>query len=433
MKRKVRQAVYLLLAAAAFALLIVVIINAQSPESLMSPPEASGDYKDIQKVIEKSIGSGIILKAPNTGEYTTAITFMDLTNDGENDAVAFYRIKTDDTSSIYMSVLVKSGSQWVTGASVKGKGNDILEFSYGDMDYDSVPEITVGWSMFDSKDNNTLSVYAVSFTSKSVKISETDSLIYTKMYVADVCGEGRKEIILVKNTYNDESSTAKATVYELEDKKLHSIGSLKLVSAVTEYKKIQKQKIDSVNVFYLDGVVDKDYMITEIFYWDSKKNVLVSPTDKNGAMPQTLRKGNVASMDINSDGKIEIPFSTDEQDSEYISLTSWMQFNGKDFSRVLTGLCQNGLIFNFPSAWKDKVAVTYQDNIWSFYDVTGGQRNKLFELAAVNISQWQQYSVKKFDKLTIDYGTIYGIKLSETSSKLMIGKNEIKQCIVNVR
>jgi 5-deoxy-D-glucuronate isomerase len=62
----------------------------------MTPPEAAGDYKDIQKVIEKNVKNGIILKAPNEGMFSTAITFSDFNGDNENDAVAFYRVKNDE-------------------------------------------------------------------------------------------------------------------------------------------------------------------------------------------------------------------------------------------------------------------------------------------------------------------------------------------------
>ena len=169
MSLRIRQAVYILLAIAAFVLMIVVVTNSQSPESLMSPPDAVGDYKDILNVIENSADNGIILKAPNEGENTTAITFADLNGDKENDAIAFYRLKNDDTSAIYMSVLFRSGSKWLAGEPIKGKGNDILEFSYGDLNYDEIPEIVVGWNMFDSKDNNTLCVYTFSLDNETPK------------------------------------------------------------------------------------------------------------------------------------------------------------------------------------------------------------------------------------------------------------------------
>ena len=269
MKQRVRQGLYILLAVVAFALLVIVVINSQSPESLMTPPEAAGDYKDIQNVIEKSIGNEIILKAPNEGTYTTSITFVDLNSDDANDAVAFYRLKNDDTSAIYMSVLIKQYSKWIASEAVKGQGNDVLEFSYGDMDYDSVSEIIVGWNMFDSKDNNTLSVYTVSSQKSKAVVKEKDSLIYTKMSVTDISGEGRKEILLLKNTYNDEDSPANATVYIFEDGKLSPISSLSIVPSVTEYKKLQTQTLDNKNIFFLDGVVESDSMITEIFYWDN--------------------------------------------------------------------------------------------------------------------------------------------------------------------
>ena len=432
MKQRVKQGLYILLAVVAFALLIIVVINSQSPESLMTPPEAAGDYKDIQNVIEKSIGSEIILKAPNEGEYTTSITFVDLNADDANDAVAFYRLKNDDTSAIYMSVLIRQHSKWIASEAVRGQGNDVLEFSYGDMDYDSISEIIVGWSMFDSKDNNTLSVYTVSSQKSKAVVNENDSLIYTKMCVTDVCGEGRKEILLLKNTYNDEDSLAKATVYVFEDSKLSPISSINIVSSVSEYKKLQTQLLDNKNVFFVDGVIESDSMITEILYWDNSLNKLVSPTNTQGAYPQTLRKGTVCSTDINSDSILEIPFENVSIGKPYINLTDWKQFDMKEYKTVMHGVCTDELIFNFPDSWKNNVVVTKKGSVWSFYDISSGNNDKLFDLVAAGLSDWQQFS-KDYDKLKIDYGTIYGVKLTSSKSKLALNRNEIAKAIVNIR
>lgn len=431
MKQRVRQGLYILLAVVAFALLVIVVINSQSPESLMTPPEAVGEYKDIQNIIEKSIKNEIILKAPNEGEYTTSITFIDLNSDSNNDAVAFYRLKNDDTSAIYMSVLIKQHSKWIASEAIRGQGNDVLEFSFGDMDYDSVSEIVVGWNMFDSKDNNTLSVYTVSSDKNKAVVRESDSLIYTKMSVTDICGEGRKEILLLKNTYNDEDSPAKATVYAFEDGKLKPLSALNTVSSVTEYKKLQTQSLDNKNIFFLDGVVQSDSMITEILFWDASSKKIVSATNQT-PYPQTLRKGTVCSTDINGDSVIEIPFENESIGNPYIPLTDWKQFDFNGFKTVLHGVCTDELIFNFPESWKENVAVTKKGSVWSFYDITSQTNEKMFDLVAAGLSDWQQFS-KEYDKLKIDYGTIYGVKIASSKSKLSLSKNEITKCIVNIR
>lgn len=432
MKHRIKQGLYILLAALAFLVLIIVVINSQSPESLMTPPEAAGDYKDIQNVIEKSVGGGIILKAPNDGEYTTSITFLDLNSDNDNDAVAFYRLKSDNTSSIYMSVLFKKGSKWIACDPLKGLGNDVLEFSYGDMDYDAIPEIVVGWNMFDSKDNNTLSVYSVSSQKGKFLVSENDSIIYTKMCVADICDEGRKEILLIKNTYNDESSKARATIYALEDRKLNSVSSIDLVPSVTDYRALQIQQLDKRNVFFLDGIVEKDSMITEVLYWDTEATVLKNATASDTKYPVTLRSGTVPSTDINSDGILEIPFSMQSIGKPYMDLTDWKQFGFEGFKSVLSGVCTDELIFNFPSKWNGNIAVIQKGNVWTFYDINSDSNEVLFSLLASGISDWQQFS-NDYDKLKIDYGTIYGVKTTSSKSKLALTKKEIADCIVNIR
>jgi len=433
LKLRIRQAIYVILAVAAFALLILVITNSQSPESLMNPPEAAGDYKGIQNVIEKSLDNGIILKAPNEGDYTTSITFMDLNADGENDAVAFYRIKNDDTSSIYMSVLLKSGSKWQASEPVKGKGNDVSEFSYGDLNYDSVPEIVVGWNMFDSKDNNTLSVYSVGEKNAQTVVKTCDSVIYTRMLVADVCAEGRNEILLVKNMFNDETGPASATVYELVDNRLKAMDTAQLVSAVSDYKKIQLQNVGGTNVFFLDGVVETQNMITEVIYWDKAAGALKTPT--YAQEPQAVisyREGTVPSTDMNDDGIIEIPFAAEEVAPDFARLTDWKQFEFEKYVSIAGGICSDELVFIYPQKWQNNVAVKQKGKVWSFFETTGYEPVKLFDLVVSDISDWKTLS-NQYDKLTIYYGTIYGVKLASSDSDLSLSKSEIEQCIINIR
>ncbi len=402
MKLRIRQAIYIILALAALALLILVVTHSQSPESLMNPPEAAGDYKSIQNVIEKTLDEGIILKAPNEGNFTTSITFMDLNGDSENDAIAFYRIKNDDTSSIYMTVLLKSGSKWLASEPVKGQGNDVLEFAAGDLNYDSQPEIVVGWNMFDSKDNNTLSVYAVEDEGGQV-------------------------------TFYDESSPANATVYELVDNTLKPLSETKLYAAVSEYKTLQAQPVQGTNVFLLDGVVETHSMITELIYWDKGTAALKSPTYMaDAAQISTYREGLVSATDINADNVIEIPCRAEANGGEYEVLTEWKQFGFDKFTDIVQGVCSDNLIFNFPEKWKGQVAVLRKGNVWSFYDTGTGEQEKLFELAVADISEWKSLSAN-YDKLKIYYGTIYGVKLADTDSALALSKNEIEQCIINIR
>jgi hypothetical protein len=70
------------------------------------------------------------------------------------------------------------------------------------------------------------------------------------MLVADVCAESRSEILLIKNTYMDESAPATAGVYEFVDNQLKAIGTTQLQSAVNEYKQFQMQNVENTNVFF---------------------------------------------------------------------------------------------------------------------------------------------------------------------------------------
>lgn len=61
----------------------------------MSPPKATGDKADIQRVIEESAGS-YTFKYPQKGDYRSAVIMHDINGDGTDEAVAFYKSNTPD-------------------------------------------------------------------------------------------------------------------------------------------------------------------------------------------------------------------------------------------------------------------------------------------------------------------------------------------------
>lgn len=433
-KDLIKKIVCVILVIAAFVFLVFILNKSLSPEVLMSPPASVGDYKKIRQVVEKSIGSEITLKAPSGGEYTSAITFIDFTADGANDAVAFYRLKNDDTSSIYMSVLIKDEDNWIAGDSIKGSGNDIMEFAFGDMDYDSYPELIVGWNMFDSKDNNTLSVYSIAYKNTKTVVKLCESKIYTKMYAGDICGEDRCELLIIRNSSVGSENPADASLYEMENKKLNRISEINLDGSVTSYESVKIQTVKNSKFLLLDGLVDDTAMITEIVTWNASEKALVSPTynENTGRAYATKRNGYVLSMDINSDGIVEIPFEIDNG-TDAINLTSWKQYNGSEFTEVTVGLCDSGMIFNFPDEWIGNVSVKNSGDVWSFYDVSGPNQVLLFKLAMVDISEWNEYRENGYENISINYGTIYGLKSEKTDSSFALNKKSIAECIVAVK
>ena len=219
----------------------------------------------------------------------------------------------------------------------------------------------------------------------------------------------------------------------MEDDILKSVGTSQLLSSVSAYKQFQIQQVDNINVFLLDGVVDKTNMVTEILYWNKKTASLNNPTYGTSAQELiTYRSGTVTASDINADGIIEIPFRIENGEDEFVGMTEWKQFSFQKFTTVAQGICTDELVFNYPDKWKDGVAATQKGDVWSFYDISGEQPEVLFDLIVSDISQWQSHS-DKYDKLKIHYGTIYGVKLGSSHSKLALSKSEIEKCIINNR
>ena len=76
---------------------------------LMRPPYPAGEDRNIQEELTKSLGS-FTLKYPKSGSYRSAIVRTDLTGDGRNDALVFYR--QDETKPISLALLSKDNGEW---------------------------------------------------------------------------------------------------------------------------------------------------------------------------------------------------------------------------------------------------------------------------------------------------------------------------------
>ena len=89
---------------------------------LMRPPYPAGEDRSIQEELTKSLGS-FTLKYPKTGSYRSAIVRKDLTGDGRDDALVFYR--QDETKPISFALLSQDKGKWQFVSKKEGEGGEI--------------------------------------------------------------------------------------------------------------------------------------------------------------------------------------------------------------------------------------------------------------------------------------------------------------------
>ena len=85
-------------------------------DSLLKPPSLSKEQQQIYLALQDAVGSGITLQYPRAGANLSAFTVVDLDNDGEDEALVFYK-KTSLTAmenGLRLSVLDQVKGEWMS-------------------------------------------------------------------------------------------------------------------------------------------------------------------------------------------------------------------------------------------------------------------------------------------------------------------------------
>lgn len=317
---------------------------------LMRPPYPVGDGKKIQEQLTKNLGN-VILKYPKNGDYRSAIIQTDLTGDGQNESIVFYR--KDETSLISLAILKQVNGQWQLAATKESDGGEVERVMFGDVNNDNIKEIIVGWTIY-SSGANIISAYSFDNTSIntievrefSESLSNNISVAYTDMQIYDFDDDGSDEIIASYINSSELTTTAKLIEYHegIDNASTMSVTDTASLDGHVLYyteAKVSRLTDDKIYGVVLDGVKDNSASITEYIYWDAVKGDLVTPfyNAEEQAATQTVRNISITSRDIDSDGIVDIPVTEympgyDELSVRPIYLTTWYSFDNDDYSLI---------------------------------------------------------------------------------------------------
>ena len=344
---------------------------------LMRPPYPAGEERKIQEELTRSLGS-FTMKFPKSGSYRSAIVRVDLTGDGRNDALVFFR--QDETKPISLAVLSQNDGEWQFVSKKEGEGGEIDRVLFGDVNCDGVNEIIVGWTIY-SSGLNIISAYCMQdnvLTGIDVKeYSESKgsniSVAYTDMQICDFDGDGSAEIIASYLNLSEVSATAKLIECHrgVDDAYTMSVtDTAPLDGHVLSYAdaKVVRLTDDKIVGVALDGYKDNSTMITEYIYWNSQTGDLEAPffNAEEQAVTVTARNVNITSRDIDSDGVVDIPvteflpgYDASSESPMYLTLWYGAEFGASGYTfmqkkKNIVNLSE-GYSVTWQSAWNRKV------------------------------------------------------------------------------
>ena len=238
---------------AAFCLLCCLLFSGCTPgatvDSLLKPPSLSKEQQQIYLALQDAVGSGITLQYPRAGANLSAFTVVDLDNDGEDEALVFYK-KTSLTAmenGLRLSVLDQVKGEWMSVCDRPADGTEVERIVISPMgSEDSQNQIFVGYSGVDQSDKS-LTVYRYSDS----EVQQLFTAAYTMFDVADLDGDQAQELLVLgKLTENTSSSAA---MYRLQNGTVKDNGKLDLRTGFTDFSQVQYGRLeDGTTGIYID-------------------------------------------------------------------------------------------------------------------------------------------------------------------------------------
>ncbi len=403
---------------------------------LMSPPKATGEKADIQKLIDKEAGTDYTLKYPQNGSFRSAITTMDFDSDSVDEAIAFY-LPTGEAQTIQLLIMDRIDDEWVVVGNHTSKSTMVDRLQFADLDGDGKREIVVGWSTYNPLVND-LSVYLVNSDNTSTEIISDNK--YSDFLCGNFTNSGKEELLLL-SLYTPERP-ASAVLVALNDTKnsLYTVSDTPIDADVTSFAKLQ-----TGNVFegqfgaVLDGITSAGAYNTQIIYFSEyfaqlQRMSFTEDTPSN----QAVRNYAVLSQDIDNDGVIEIPntfkmnIDPTQTDAVPAALIYWCEYSSFGYlstDEIQAASLVYGCRFSIPDKWQNFTAnVNYSTGEITFYEWkekdTQGEA-----LLVIKMFTHEQFndgtSAKGYTELAKNDSYVYAFITFETNSSMLLTNEEI--------
>ena len=429
-EERMRKTVCLLL-----SLLLILSLSGcgfKSGEELYALPQASAEYDSLQTCLQSILKEGLEYSAPLTGSNTQSVQLVDLDNDGQDEAIAFFRDSSVDSQSLKIYIFRKSDEDtYVPALTIEGNGTAINSALCCQLEggKDSMYELLISWQL--STTVYSLSAYSLdNYTLTEMMSGST----YNKYAVKDMDQDGNDEITLIQLDSSDQSSN-RAEYYTASVGKMTLKETVPLSQKMGSVDKIYDSALPGkVPALYITGfVLDKDgevsssTVVTDILALrkGSLTNISMGAAGENSST--TVRTDLVSDQDINGDGILEIPIPSllenyDNslfQDNFYTLRWQQYQLNGT-FQVVCTTYhnTADGWYLTLPDSWTGHLSLmrfdtntslTVERSIVFYYRGSSKDRAEPFLAIYKNSGNDRQARSEKDNRIILrsDPDTIY--------------------------
>ncbi len=374
-----------------------------SVDDLISPISPFGENADIKNAMDSFAQNGYSLKAVGSGEYISSYNFYDLNGDGVDEAITFYE-PSDNLGTVDMAVIQKKNDVWKVVENIQGEGKEVDSLSFDDLDGDGKTEIFVSWNVIANSSNHELCLYHFEETDDDASLQQLDDSITVNSFItADFFGNGVKDLLLLEISGGN-MQVNKAELYSLSGGGLNKRGETKLDAHVSSYVKLSVEPNDDGDRIFADGLgTDGSSMLTEIIFWSSHYNTIISTFYKydTAITKETRRNLPIASMDLDSDNTIEVPIECGYTDyNNEVTIFDFCNYSRYVMLHKEYALfCErDGYIVTIPDAIVANVSASYNNDSHEMTVVNTNTQKRLFSMMPVLKAT---YSADKYPGYTV--------------------------------
>lgn len=348
-------------------LLMTAGCSLHSPEELYTLPEPPAEYRSLDLRIQETMSAlGAEYAAPLTGNNIQTVQLQDIDGDGEEEAIAFFRV-TGDAKPLKVYIFKQNGdNSYDTYAVIEGEGTAIYSINYENLGGSAAAEVVVSWRM--SEKVHSLAAYAVNANS----VTELMRTGYTRYKLIDIDMDNRQEIVVLQVDTTEGKS--RAEVYDYQEGGLVLCAAAPMSYEIKEISAIKAGYLrDSVRTLLVSSTFgENNGLLTDIFAWrnGTLENITLDPM--TGQSIGTMRYYNlVSSTDINQDSILEVPLPVALPTYQKVTGASdfwaihWRQY---DIEGEVWPVCttyhnvQDRWYLVMPEEWEGQLTLSRRDN-----------------------------------------------------------------------
>ncbi len=347
----------LLLTAAMLSLLLLCTGCAgRSTDAMYALPRQSEEYYALQSAIDSVMTGSSVYSAPASGSNQQAVQLSDLDGDGQEEALVFLRASGEQPLKVHIFDRVHDAYESI--AVIEGDGSAFDSVEYVDLDGQPGLEILVGRKISDQV-LQSLSVHAC----RDGRMVELLTTNYLEFRTADLNGDDRKDLFLLRPEAEERAGIAELYTYENDRMERQGEASLS-VDTPSVRRIISGYMSPGTPAVFVASSYDEASIITDIFALRDQIFMNVSASGETGLSTQTVRSYNAYATDIDGDGLIELPtlmaLPSYRAESDTFWLIDWYNLYPDGARQVKLTTYHNhsgGWYLTIPGSWHGNLTV----------------------------------------------------------------------------